>query len=185
MSRLPKSGSSSTLTLESSLQSFFYNQLLEVNKRSSDPLPNETIYYSSLVMDKFGESENYFEEVEGKIREKILGLKLLESSHLSKQGQKRCLKDIGDTALLLCGFFSESLNRKLVDNRYYQEVGQIAYSRLNVLVPDAYNQPAFYELLSNAFDQLAMVISLVSQKTLKGNSSDKAFLILTKALKVS
>ena len=175
----------SKLVCESNLQSFFYRQLLEVNQYSSDPLPKETIYYSSLVMDKFGESENYFEEVEGRVREKALGLKLLEAGHLSRRGQKRSLKDVGDTALFLCGFFSESLNRKLVDTRYYREVGQMAYSRLNVLIPHAYHRQAFYQLLAKVFDQLAIVIGLVSQKTLKENPQDQVFLVLTKELKVS
>ena len=174
---------SSEITLEASLQSFFYDRLSEINRRSSDPLPKEVIYYSSLVMDKFSESENYFEEIEGKTREKILGLKLFESGELPTAEQKRCLKDIGDTALFLCGFFPESLKSKLIDTQYYQRIGQTAYLRLNALVPMAYNRSAFYELLSQIFDQLAIVIDLVAQKIFKKNLGDEPFLIMAQKLR--
>ena len=99
-----------SLVLETSLQSFFYDQLMNLNNKTATPLSNESIYYSSIVMDKFSHSKLYFETLDGKVREKTLGKKLLECAHLSKPSQKRELRDIGDTALLLCGFFSQSLN---------------------------------------------------------------------------
>ncbi|MCR9202984.1 MAG: hypothetical protein NXH75_00290 [Halobacteriovoraceae bacterium] len=169
--------------LESSLQSYFYSQLQEFNEKSTQPLPNEAIYYSSLVMDRFGESGNYFEVIEGKVRDKILGMKLLETHNMNKEERKRTLKDIGDTALVICGFFSDSLNRKIIDTSYYQELGQTAYQRLNTVIPTAYDVPAFFEQLSLRFSRLTTVMSLVSEKTLN-NSMDgsEAYLIVTKKL---
>ena len=184
MSALLKTSSSSEFSVEGSLQSFFYDELLGYNQKSSHPLPKETLYYSSLIMDKFGESENYFEETEGKIREKALGVKLLECSRLSKEAQKRSLKDIGDTALFLCGFFSDSLKRKLVDHRYYRDIGQIAYVRLGTLVPDnLYGLDHFYQSLAKIFDQLATIISLVAKKMLDRDFGEKALFILSDPLK--
>lgn len=169
--------------LESSLQSYFYTQLQEFNKKSMEPLPNETIYYSSLVMDKFGASGNYFEVIEGKVREKVLGIKFLEASNMTREERKRTLKDVGDTALLICGFFSESLNKKILDTKYYQDLGQRAYSHLNAEVPSAYDVPSFFNLLSVRFDQLATVMNLVSEKTLgQGFDGDSAYLIVSKKL---
>lgn len=146
------------------------------------PLPNETIYYSSMVMDKYGDSGNYFEVVEGKVREKVLGLKLLETSNMNGEERKRTLKDIGDTALLICGFFADSLNKKIIDTRYYQELGQTAYSRLNNVVPTAYDIPSFFSLLSHRFDQLTTVMALVSEKTLSKADYDSAYLIISKKI---
>lgn len=155
----------SEIVLETSLQAFFYDQLTEVNKKYSAPLPRETIYYSSLVMDHFGESGKYFElNEEGKVREKTLGVKLLESTNLTKTTQKSTLKDVGDTALFLCGYFSDSLNRKIVDLGYYQEIGQIAYRRLDSMVPSAYEVPSFFEKLSYKFSSLAELMNIVSRK---------------------
>lgn len=129
------------------------------------PLPSEAIFHSSLVMDKYGESCNFFEQDEqGRTREKILGIKLLESSQLSGAKQQRALKDIGDMSLFICGYFSDSLNRKLVDVKYYQDIGMMAYSRLNAHVHEAYQIPDFYELLSHSFIPLISVMGLVFEQ---------------------
>lgn len=168
---------SKQIVLESSLQAFFYDQLLEVNQKNLNPLPNETVYYSSLIMDQFGESQRYFEVEEGKVREKILGTKLLESSGQPRPVQKRMLRDIGDTALFMCGYFSDSVNKKLIDLSYYYELGRIAYRRLNSHIPELYDYPEFYDLLSEKFQNLAEMIYLVSKKN-EAQSVDKAFLIV-------
>lgn len=174
---------SKDFVLESSLQYYFYSQLQEFNEKSQEPLPNEAIYYSSLVMDKYGESVNYFECSEGKVKEKVLGIKLLETSHMAPEEKKRALRDIGDTALLICGFFSESLNKKIIDTKYYQEVGQRAYRCLNAQVPTAYDVPSFFNLLSLRFDHLATVMNLVSEKTLgQGHEFDSPYLIVSKKI---
>lgn len=162
----------SEIILESSLQAFFYDQLTEVNKKYASPLPQETIYYSSLVMDHFGVAKKYFElNEEGKVRDKTLGVKLLESTKLTKTTQKNTLKDVGDTALLLCGYFSDSVNKKIVDLSYYQDIGQIAYQRLDSFVPAAYEVPSFFKKLSDKFSSLAEVINIVSKKN-QANSDD-------------
>lgn len=181
------SKSNTELILESSLQFYFYDQLQEANSKSTRPLPNETIYYSSIVMDKFGESSHFFETVEGKVREKILGIKLLETNNMGKEQQKRTLKDIGDTALLICGYFSDSLNKKLVDTRYYQELGQIAYSRLDSYIPSFYEVKSFYKMLSTSFESVTLLMGVVSKRLMSQNPSEEAVLIISndKKLKAS
>ncbi len=162
------------LILESSLQSFFFDQLNDLNKKSSSPLPGETIYYSSLIMDRFGEAVEYFDVTEeGRVREKTLGVKLLETGSMSRTMQKRAYRDIGDTALFLCGYFSESLNKKIIDTSYYQEIGQIAYSRLNSIIPQAYEVPKFFGRLSETFEKIAMMMNVVSkQNNMDGMNND-------------
>lgn len=167
----------SNLILENSLQVFFYDLLIEANKKSLRPLPNEIIYYSSLVMDQFGSSNRYFEVVDGKIREKILGLKLFESYQLPKDKQKTAVKDVGETALLLCGYFYVSFNKKIIDTKYYNDIGILAYSRLNSFVPNAYDTPNFFDKMSKHFHQVTTLISLISEKQI--NDASDFFLILT------
>lgn len=165
------------IILETSLQAFFYDQLIEINQKNLNPLPNETVYYSSLIMDQFGESQKYFETQEGRVREKILGTKLLEASSQPRPVQKRMLRDIGDTALFMCGYFSDSVNKKLIDLSYYHELGRIAYRRLNSHIPELYDYPEFYDLLSEKFQHLTEMIYLVSKQN-EGLSTDDAFLIV-------
>jgi hypothetical protein len=164
---------SSNLIVESSLQCYFFDLLHDLNRKTGRPLPKETIFYSSLVMDKFGVSQELFVEKEGKITEKILGLKLLESAHLSKSMRKRELKDIGDTALFICGYFSDSFNKKLVDTRYYQEIGQTAYMKLNNLVPSFYDIDYFYKDLSDKFASVTLLIDLLSKDISSNKKEDE------------
>lgn len=46
----------------------------------------------------------------------------------SKQGE--VWRQLGDTALIIAGFFAESLNRALVDIDYYVDMGRMAYDAL-------------------------------------------------------
>ena len=132
------------IILETDLKSFFYKELEALNRCAVVPLPNETIFYSSNVMDNFSSSDKYFEIEDGKVRNKLLGLKLLESSQLDYVAQKRALRDIGDSALLLCGVFSNSLKSKIVDLSFYENLGAVAYSRLNSFIPCELDVEGFY-----------------------------------------
>jgi hypothetical protein len=168
---------SSGLVLESSLQVFFYDHLQEFNKKSLTPLPNETIFYSSLVMDNYGDSSKFFEQVDGKSREKILGIKLLEANQLPKEKQKMAIRDVAETSLLVCGYFADSLNKKMIDVKYYQDLGMIAYSRLNSITPVAYDVPSFYKKMANSFAGITLLMSLVSKKY--SSDRDMPWLILS------
>ncbi|PIP90663.1 MAG: hypothetical protein COW01_07420 [Bdellovibrionales bacterium CG12_big_fil_rev_8_21_14_0_65_38_15] len=172
------STSGQELILETSLQTFFFDELTQVNQKSSRPLPRETVHYSSIVLDQYGESGKYFETVEGKVRDKVLGLKLLETCHMSRSKQVRALRDIGDTALFLCGFFSDSLNSKIIDTSYYQQVGCSAYRKLNHLVPEFYETPSFYEQLSKSFSGVTMLMNIVAEKMTKPDQFEGMLLFI-------
>jgi len=175
-----------SLILDTNLQSFFYDQLSIINKKSSNPIPDQCLYYSSRVMDKYSEAEKYFENVDGKVREKVLGLKYLESNHLPRSTQKRVLKDVGDTALILCGFFGESLNKKIVDPKYYHDIGIAAYSQLDSIVPEVYEIPAFYKKLSSTFIPMTNLISvLTASLNLKPDQSQLILFTSVRNIKAS
>jgi hypothetical protein len=61
-----------------------------------------------------------------------LGLKLAAAAEGGERpGERvRALKEVGDTALVLSGFFAESLARGLVDVDYYVSLGKSAYGQL-------------------------------------------------------
>ena len=169
-----------------SLQGYFFEELNKINDKSSRPLPQKTIVYSSWVMSNLGESEKYFDTREGKVREKVLGVKLMESGQMSVEQRKRVLWDIGDTSLLLCGYFFKSMNNKIVDISYYQGLGKTAYRRLDAIVPEMYDTNAFFKMLAELFDDMTAVISIVSDKLGKnGRGDDFTFLINDVSLKTS
>lgn len=170
------------LSLENSLQAFFFDELSRINKKSSQPLSQEMVYYSSLVMDRFGLSEVFFDSAEGKVKEKVLGLKLLKSTSLQKSKKKRELQDIAETSLMICGLFYDSINRKILDLSYYESLGRSSYQGLNLLVPEFYSVPEFYKSFSEHFSMVSRLMSVLSKdffSDLEGSS------FILKELKVS
>ena len=80
------------------------------------------------------------------------------------------LKEIGDVALFVSGFFSDSLNRKLVDVDYYVSIGGRAYNVLSRVETDTFS-PVFAEL-GEKFVGFVDVLSEVSERTSCTSNSD-------------
>ncbi len=147
------------------LKSFFFQGLDELNNRSLCPVPQETIFYSSTVLDRLALSATFFEEDGGKMREKILGTKLLEAASLGREEQRRIYQDVGDAALVLCGYFAESVTKKkILDTGYYQQLGSTAYGRLNALVPRHMDVPSFFGVLATSFVPLTALIGMLASR---------------------
>jgi hypothetical protein len=84
--------------------------------------------------------------------------------------QRLSLKEIGDVALFVSGFFSDSLNRKLVDVDYYAAIGGRAYNVLSRVETDTFS-PVFAEL-GEKFIAFVDVLSEVSERTSCASNSD-------------
>jgi hypothetical protein len=154
----------SNLIIAPNLFSFFFEGLNELNNKSTCPVPQEVIFYSSVVLDKYSLTDSFFEVNEGRVREKILGIKLLEAHQFNKEEKRKVFQEIGDTALFLCGYFSESVNRKILDINYYASIGKSAYHSLNHVVPEHLNIPSFYHLVASSFEPLAILISKLASR---------------------
>lgn len=168
------------IILQSNLQGYFFEGLNALNKKSLCPVPESVIYYSSDVLDKFSLSQDFFDVSEGKIREKILGIKLLEASQLNRDEQKRVYKDVADMSLMVCGFFFESTQKKLVDNQYYSQIGKMAYSHLDSVAPNFLDIPSFYQMFATCFESMTTLISLLATQNRSGLDNN---LIFKKVLK--
>lgn len=89
----------------------------------------------------------------------------LQVDSLSPNERIESLKQMGDRALYVSGFFSESLQRKTVDVDYYADMGGAAYSRLAGCIPQDTSAQLF-RTISTRFVELADVLAFVSQKSL-------------------
>lgn len=163
------------IILASNLKGFFFDGLSELNKKSLCPVPESIIYYSSDVLDKFALSQDFFDSSSGKVREKILGLKLLEATQLNKDEQKKVYKDVADMSLVVCGYFAESVNKKIVDIQYYSQIGKMAYTQLNSMNPRFLDIPSFYGMVATSFESLTTLMSMFAAKTKTGEDSHLIF----------
>lgn len=85
----------------------------------------------------------------------------------NSEGQRRfdLLKNIADRSLYISGFFSDSLQRKIVDVDYYVEMGGSAYA---TLAEDSRTDMAaqIYRTFSKRFVDFVDVLSYISQKSM-------------------
>lgn len=171
---MPNDSSAGKIILSTNLKGFFFEGLSELNKKSLCPVPESIIFYSSDVLDKFTLSQDFFETSEGKVREKILGMKLLEATQLNRDEQKKVYKEVGDMSLMVCGYFAESVNKKLVDTNYYAQLGKMAYSHLNNVTPKFLDIPHFYGMVATCFESLTTLMTLLASKE-RGHENNLIF----------
>jgi hypothetical protein len=98
-----------------------------------------------------------------------LGVKLLRALDSGGSIQRLGLKQVGDAALFISGFFSDSLRGRLIDVDYYVSLGGYAYRSLGT--SDDTLSPIFSEL-SDKFVAFVDVLSEVSARTQLTNDAD-------------
>jgi hypothetical protein len=99
-----------------------------------------------------------------------LALRLAQALESGGIKQRASLRYIGDVALFVSGFFSDSLNRKLVDVDYYVSIGGCAYNALSRVETDTFS-PVFAEL-GTKFVGFVDVLSEVSERTSCSSNAD-------------
>jgi hypothetical protein len=99
-----------------------------------------------------------------------LALQLAQALERGGMQQRATLKQIGDVSLFVSGFFSDSLNRKLVDVDYYVSIGGYAYNALSRFETDTFS-PVFAEL-GEKFVAFVDVLSEVSERTSCASNAD-------------
>src|SRR5688572_8364801 len=108
---------------------FFREQLEQAMEHQNVSTSQFTEYYlvnllASCINGELPPSEPGFDETP-------LAVLYVRAVQASRVERARLLRTMGDTALFMSGFFSDSLNRKLVDLDYYRTMGGHAYARLS------------------------------------------------------
>jgi len=101
--------------------------------------------------------------------DEALGVRFVRALQSGGAAQRDGLKRVGDTSLFVSGFFSDSLNRSLVDIDYYMQLGERAYGSL------ARNDDALgdvFDELSDKFTAMVDVLTEVSEQTALTSNSD-------------
>jgi len=101
---------------------------------------------------------------------KPLALRLAQALDSGGVQQRASLRQIGDASLFISGFFSDSLQRKLVDVDYYVSIGGCAYNALSRVETDTFS-PVFAELGAK-FVEFVDVLTEVSERTSCSSNAD-------------
>ena len=111
-----------------------------------------TLFYIVNLLDYFSHSDRLFEQTSEGLRLEPLALlyaKAVQASNLEEQ--QSVLRRLGDVALLIAGFFPDSLNGKAVDIDYYVGMGRSAYGYLS----DTAHKSTRSQALRGIFTELA------------------------------
>jgi hypothetical protein len=91
----------------------------------------------------------------------------LRSQQVPAEERVRLLRRLGDMALCISGFFADSLNRKVVDQDYYIQMGGAAYGTLAATFDKKGNGAdvfvELYDELARKFSSLVEVLNEVSE----------------------
>ena len=99
-----------------------------------------------------------------------LALQLSRALETGGASRRHALRSLGDVSLFVAGFFSDSLNRKLVDVDYYATLGGYAYESLSRFESDTF-APVFAEL-AGRFLAFVDVLSEVSERCAMTTNTD-------------
>jgi hypothetical protein len=87
----------------------------------------------------------------------------------------RRLRNLGDRALFIAGFFGDSLSRSVVDIDYYGDVGRAAYANLAESLGRQVTEKTWtglYLELAQRFDEFVDVLAEVGDLTRSGGTED-------------
>jgi hypothetical protein len=145
----------------------FFKDLVDSALAHQHLAPSEmTTFYVVHLLASFVEQR----EADGAADATPLAVRLAHALEADGLRQRTTLKHIGDASLFMTGFFSDSLNRKLVDMDYYVAIGGYAYNALSRVETDRF-APVFAEL-SEKFVGFVDVLSEVSQRTHCASDTD-------------
>ena len=106
----------------------------------------------------------------GSDEEEALGTRLARALQGAGTAQRDSLRKVGDRSLFISGFFSDSLNRSLVDVDYYIQLGECAYRSLARQGDDALGD--VFDELSGKFTTFVDVLGEVSERTSLSSNAD-------------
>ena len=163
--------SDSTVLAETDLRDFFRKEVTRAIDHLKVETDEFTTFYLVNLLAEFGATEELYEDADRPLA--LIYGKAMESNGPERV---RILKKLGDFALYISGYFSDSLQNKAVDVDYYIAMGSNAYgsvSRLMRAQPrgDVFG-PVFQEL-SGKFPSYVDVLNEVSDNTAAGNATDR------------
>jgi hypothetical protein len=102
--------------------------------------------------------------------DEALGVRLVKALQAGGIVQRNGLRRVGDLSLFISGFFSDSLNRSLVDVDYYIALGERAYGSLARASGDQFSD--VFDELAEKFSGFVDVLGEVSERTSLTSNTD-------------
>lgn len=138
-----------SLTTHASVDAYFYEVVREALGRVGAEVTEGAAWYLVQLLGKFTTE---------RLSDTPLSLELARA-HADPATRLQVLEHVGDTSLYVTGFFSESLDRKLVDADYYMNLGEAAYRELSERLSGSAAIADIYQELAAKFPRFVDVLA--------------------------
>jgi hypothetical protein len=164
-----------------STREYFREALGEAMRTSGIDVTEYAQVYIVHLLSEFTRTDHVYGEAEAG-ESTALALMLSNAENASPEAAAKIYKHMGDSSLYHSGFFTESVQREMVNVDYYVAMGGRAYQSLSRLVRDTKATAAvLYDELSARFEDLVALLgnmSLHGEKTAPERLSDERILQL-------
>lgn len=146
------------------VQEYFKNLLGSAQKNQRVQVEEPTEYYLVELLARYLDADRLFETApDGKRDDTPLALMLAKALEQQAAARVAMLRKLGDTSLYISGFFSDSLNRKLVDLDYYISMGGRAYSAVHDLMRVAPGGGRFVNIYGELSERFGLIVNLLCE----------------------
>ncbi|QQR81060.1 MAG: hypothetical protein IPJ69_02655 [Deltaproteobacteria bacterium] len=154
-----------------SLPEYFRELVKQALEHQRVKAPEEIEFYLvNLLQSHMFAPESLRAPESSSLKEQPLAILYLKAQQSEYETKLTLLKQLGDSALFTSGYFPASLNRQLVDIKYYAQMGGSAYADLAQIVSK--NIANMFEDLAGHFLSYADVLSEVSESCQFTNDKD-------------
>ncbi len=148
-----------TIRTTPNLQQFFYELVQNAVAEHKAAVSKEVEYYLVQLLSRFSKIENNAAQP----HDEALCSLLHRALEADRATQISLLRDLGDVALYIAGYFPESLSRKLIDIDYYIRMGGSAYGSVSSLTQIPSIQ-SLYQELAEKFTAWTDLLTTVSSQ---------------------
>lgn len=157
-------------TFEMALADYFRERLQEHSEQLAPPPHEDTLWYMSNMLARFGDSDQLFSYDAGEVGIRPLAL-LYKDAHEADGHQERCLilRQLGDLALFLGALFPQNFARRGIHKDYFVGMGGGAYDYLS---ENAYQNRHIFSELADMFARLLELVAQVCERQNPFDASD-------------
>ncbi len=131
-----------------------------LNEQSVE-ISESTEFYLVNLLDEFLH-EQFFKSIRGPHSDIPLAIMLLEASNKLPSERATSLKRLGDTSLVISGFFADSVRGGTVDLTYYISIGESAYLSLAGIMEGNGAFGEIYNEMGHNFQKFMAVLATVA-----------------------
>ena len=156
------------LILETNLESYFHERVRDARKSLAFLIADEVEFYLVQLLCEFSRGEGKAQPMEEPLA--LIYHRALDADPLTRLS---LLKELGDLALYVAGYFSDALHNQSVDEDYYVSMGGTAYSCVADLIASQRKGDGIADIYAEMSSKFESLVRLLNEVSAENYSSGK------------